>query len=469
MNKKYLPHAVLAVAISSVSQGAMAAAFYISETSTSGLGRAFAGENTIGDNAAILGRNPAGSALFDTYTFSIGATFVDPEIDVAGDVTYFVPVGVGPDGSPIFLTERARANDYATTAWVPNGYLAAPINDEWSFGLALYTDYGLETDFPNSFRGTPIANKTRLITVNIQPSVAYDINNTLSIGASVNFLYADARLRTTVPTNFALDPILGTDLSGTSILNIEGDDWDVSWTVGALWRISENTRAGISYHAEYDPKLKGNVNSDLLPSPLDPFDNASGNVTVDLPDTLELGFYHRFNSKWAIALGYMWADWDDLQRLEAFIPGAGAPFNPLIIGELNFESGSRYSIGVEYFYNDKLTLRAGYAFDESAARDGLNREETEMIAAQTGLELPITWRILSIPDTDRQWLTLGATYHVSEKLSIDGGVAYLSGDDERIQEFGIVPPAPIPVPTFFDGGTTRTAAWLYGVSLNYHF
>ncbi|WP_444921402.1 OmpP1/FadL family transporter [Microbulbifer sp. CnH-101-G] len=469
MNKKYLRHAVLAAAIGSVSQGAMAAGFYLQETSASGLGRAFAAENTIGDNASILARNPAGSALFDTYTLTGGITYVDPEIDVAGDVTYFLPVGVGPDG--VIYAESstvADATDYASSAFIPNGYLAAPINDDWSWGLAMYTDFGLETDFPDDFPGTTIANKTSLLTLNIQPSIAYSINDAFSIGASINFLYADAELKTAFPTDFPIGAVIeertGVNPEGATILEVKGDGWDVSWSVGALWNIDDNTRAGISYHAKYDPKLKGDVNSDVTPSDA-PFDDASGNLTLNLPDTLELGLYHRFENNWAIAFGYMYTNWSRFERLEAFIPSGGEGFNPLLIKEENFVSGSRYSLAAEYFYNDKVTVRFGYAHDEGAARDGFNLHEEETIREETGLDLPVTWRTLSIPDTDRQWLTIGGTYTHNNRLSVDAGFAYLWGDDELIQEVsnlnGFV--------TYYDGGTTKTEAWLFSAAVNYSF
>ncbi|WP_445360183.1 OmpP1/FadL family transporter [Microbulbifer sp. EKSA005] len=467
MNKKYLRHAVLAAAISSVSQGAMAAGFYLQETSATGLGRAFAAENTIGDNAAILARNPAGSALFNTYTISLGATYVDPEIDVDGDVTYYV--GSEETGYLGFETP-ASAKDYATSAVIPNGYLAAPINDEWSWGLAMYTDFGLETDFPDNFPATTIANKTSLLTVNIQPSVAYDFNDQFSIGLAANIFYVDAELNTTFPDDFLIgdvvEPAFGFNPSGATVLDVKGDAWDLSWTIGGLWRISDNTRAGISYHAKYDPKIKGEVSSDIAPSPLDSFDDTSGNLTLNLPDTLELGFYHRFNNNWGVAVGYMWTNWDRFERLEAFIPSAGEDYNPLLLKEENFQSGSRFSIGGEYYRNDEWTFRFGYAYDQGAARDGLNRHETEELSELVGEDLPITWRTLSIPDTDRQWLTVGGTYSLTDKLTVDGAFAYIWGDDEVIQEANNINDSLI---TYFDGGTTKTEAYLFSLALNYQF
>lgn len=457
MKKTFLRRALLAAAISTASSGAMAAGFFLNETSTSGLGRAFAAENTVGDNAAILARNPAGSALFNRITISGGVTYVNPEIDAAGDVTYFSPI----TGQPIATFPNQEANDYATSAWVPNAYLAVPIDDCWSFGLAMFTNYGLETDFDSDWLVTTIADKTELLTVNIAPSVAYDFNDQFSVGLAVNFLYADATLKTKIPSNFPLDQ----SASNTSILDYDdADDWDVSWSIGALWNITDRTRFGISYHAELDPELEGDVNSDILPSALiptlPPFRNAEGNVTLDLPDTVELGLYHRFNENWGLALGALWTDWDDFVRLEAFIPEGGAPFDPLLFKEENFESGWRYSIAGEYYPCEEVTWRIGYAYDEGAARDGFNRTD----ATANALGLPITWRTLSIPDTDRNWVTFGGTYKFDDHLTIDGGFAYLWGDDEKIQEF-----TQIPVPTYFDGGTTNIEAWLAGVSLNYTF
>ncbi|GAA5525719.1 long-chain fatty acid transport protein [Microbulbifer aestuariivivens] len=471
MKQNLLRRAALAVAISTVSSGSMAAGFYLQESSTSGLGRAYAAENTIGDNAAILGRNPAGSALFDSISLSGGLMYVNPEIDAAGTTTYYFDDGNG--GFNNFNTV-AQANDYATDAFIPNAYLAVPLDETWSLGLAMFTTYGLETNFDSSWPVTNIADQTELLTINIAPSVAYDFNDQFSVGVSANFVYAKAKLNTMVPRNF---PVASEQRK--KILDYDhADDWDVSWSIGGLWRINDQTRLGISYHYEIEPKLEGDVTSDYLPTAalppalqpaFPPFDDARGDVSLNLPDTLELGFYHRFNDQWGIAAGLMWTDWDDFERLEAYIPSArlgveDEPFNPLLVKEENFKSGFRYSIAGEYYPCEELTWRIGYAYDEGAARDGLNPAGAAEAEATVGEALPVTWRSLSIPDTDRQWITFGATYKFDKHLSIDGGFAYLWGDDETIKEFG-----QIPVPTYFDGGTTNLEAWLVGASVNYTF
>jgi len=482
MTIKTLRKAALAAAICSVSggvfsSGAMAAGFGLQESSSSGLGRAFAAENTIGDNAAILARNPAGSALFNEIAISGGATYVNPEIDAAGYTEYYALTEAGPFllAEPLFAT----ADDYASSAWVPNAYLAVPFNDCWSFGLAINTDYGLETDFDADWPVTHIADKTELISVDIAPSVAFDFNNQFSVGISANFLYADATLESKVPSDFIIDP----SLSDARILDADGDDWDYGWAIGAIWRsVDGRTRVGISYQSEMDPEIDADVDSDLLPAfnnsgqIVGTFSGEKADLTLDLPDILELGLYHRFSDNWGVAVGALWTDWDDFQRLEAFFPdqtAGGAPipnYNPLHIKEENFESGWRYSLGLEYYPCDEVTWRVGYAYDEGAARDGLNEDAVNETAQfGFGAGLPVTWRTLSIPDADRQWVTFGGTYEFNNQLSIDGGLAYLWGDDETIQEFSALPTSAGTLGTYFNGGTTNLEAWLTGVSLNYKF
>lgn len=483
MTIKTLRKAALAAAICSVSSGiyshgALAAGFALQESSTSGLGRAFAAENAIGDNAAILARNPAGSALFDAITISGGVTYVNPEIDAAGDTQYYSVIpGVSPPPVtiPLGSSVYAKADDYASSAFVPNLYLAVPFDACWSFGLAINTDFGLETDFKSSWPATNIADKTELLSVNIAPSVAFDFNDQFSVGVSANFLYADATLRTQFPSTFAPNP----PLEKAKILDASGDDWDYGWSIGGLWRSPDGrTHVGLSYQSEMDPRIDADVNSDVLPA----FNNAGqvigtltnepANLTLDLPDMVELGVYHRFDDEWGVAFGAMWTDWDDFERLEAYFPNqtaGGQPlpnYNPLHIKEENFETGWRYSLGLEYYPCDEVTWRVGYAYDNGAARDGLNQAET------TASGFDVTWRSLSIPDSDRQWVTFGGTYSINNQLTIDGGLAYLWGDDETIQEFSFLPQDPTTgagLGTYFDGGTTNLEAWLLGVSLNYSF
>ena len=82
--------------------------------------------------------------------------------------------------------------------------------------------------------------------------------------------------------------------------------------------------------------------------------------------------------------------------------------------EENWSDSYRYSLGANYHLNDKLTLRGGVAFDETPVSDA--------------------FRTARIPDEDRTWVAFGAQYRLSRKSAIDVGYAHLFIRDAAIDK-----------------------------------
>lgn len=83
MNKTRLfKQSLLAVTVSLATQQAMAAGFQLNAQSATGLGRAFAGDAVIADNAAVMSRNPAAMALFDKTSLSLGFETITTMIEI---------------------------------------------------------------------------------------------------------------------------------------------------------------------------------------------------------------------------------------------------------------------------------------------------------------------------------------------------------------------------------------------------
>ncbi|THA43062.1 porin, partial [Histophilus somni] len=106
---------------------------------------------------------------------------------------------------------------------------------------------------------------------------------------------------------------------------------------------------------------------------------------------------------------------------------------------------SRIALGATYDVNDKLTLRAGIAYDESADHPSA-----------------------SIPDTDRTWYSLGATYNFTPNLSVDVGFAHLRGKKQQFRETQNIGKEIKLVNISADYQSTARAN-LYGLNLNYRF
>ncbi|MGL5408158.1 MAG: outer membrane protein transport protein, partial [Shewanella sp.] len=87
MQKRLLTLAVTAALISTTTQ-VHAAGFQLAEYSATGLGRAFAGEAAMADNAAAQFRNPAMLTYLNGTQMTTGAILVLPNIDVEGEVNF---------------------------------------------------------------------------------------------------------------------------------------------------------------------------------------------------------------------------------------------------------------------------------------------------------------------------------------------------------------------------------------------
>lgn len=127
---KKFNQSLLATAMLLAAGGANAAAFQLAEVSTSGLGRAYAGEAAIADNASVVATNPALMSLFKTAQFSTGGVYIDSRINMNGDV----------ESSITSIKMRTTKNGSASQrnvvpgAFVPNLYFVAPVNDKFALG-----------------------------------------------------------------------------------------------------------------------------------------------------------------------------------------------------------------------------------------------------------------------------------------------------------------------------------------------
>lgn len=133
--KTLLTKSALAVAVAIISTQAWSAGFQLNEFSSSGLGRAYSGEGAIADDAGNVSRNPALITMFDRPTFSAGAVYIDPDVNISGR---------SPSGRSL------DADNIAPTAWVPNAHFVAPINDQfgWVHQLPLTTVWQQSSTIP---------------------------------------------------------------------------------------------------------------------------------------------------------------------------------------------------------------------------------------------------------------------------------------------------------------------------------
>ncbi|HDZ9463652.1 TPA: outer membrane protein transport protein [Vibrio cholerae] len=429
-NKTLLSCAV-AFGLASVSTFTQAAGFQLAEYSATGLGRAYAGEAAMADNASAQWRNPAMLTYLEGTQVSAGAIYVNPNVDVQGTVNH-AQLG----------KTHASSNDFAHDAVIPNFYLSRQLNEQVALGFALGTNYGMETDLGTEFAASHFGNQASVISKEANLNIAYQILPQLSIGGGVRYVMGEGHFGATAPAkNLIRHPVTNNVMTlpkGTTLKYMEGEDNSWGWQVGSAWQINQNHRVGFAYKSEVVMDFEGHAEGVSYGS------YKPGMMSVTLPATAELASFHQLNDQWAIHASINWTDWSSFKELTAVFPEK----SDLIKSE-NWEDNYRFALGTTYQYDAKLALRAGVAYDTSAV-DDKNRTAT-------------------IPETDRTWVSVGGSYVATPQLTLDAGFTYIFAKDATINEPRDASDLPAAAIGGAFTGNVSGNVWLIGVQANYRF
>ncbi|MBE9014097.1 outer membrane protein transport protein, partial [Pseudanabaenaceae cyanobacterium LEGE 13415] len=131
------------------------------------------------------------------------------------------------------------------------------------------------------------------------------------------------------------------------------------------------------------------------------------------PDTISLGAYQRISPQVALVGDVTWTNWSRFKELRVDFDN---PAQADLVQPENWKDTFRLGLGVKYDASPALTLRAGIAFDPSPVRD--------------------EFRTARIPDSDRTWIAIGASYRPSPSISLDIGYAHLFVKNASIDQLG---------------------------------
>lgn len=417
---------LVSLSVLAATGAANAAAFQLAEVSTSGLGLAYAGNAAVADNASVVATNPALMTKFKSTEISVGGVYVNGNVNISGTTAR------GND---------ATQNDIIPSALVPNLYVVVPVNERFAVGGGMNVNYGLKSEFDKNYNAGIFGGSTSLTAINLNLSGAYNLGYGFHLGLGLNAVKAKAELNRYAGDALAhLPPVLGIK-NNTAVSHLKGDAWGFGWNAGLMYEFNERNRIGVAYHSQVklDADLDYSNSLPTMPPALKGLAGASvpGNLVLRLPAYWEVSTYHKLTDKFAVQFSYKHTDWSSFKELE----GRGQNNTLLFHKHENFSNNSRIALGASYDVLDSLTLRAGIAYDESAS---------------------VRTPSISIPDTDRTWYSVGATYRFTPNLSVDVAYAHLRGKKVSFTE---IEPK-IGYHATFD---SKATANLYGLNLNYRF
>ena len=375
---------------------AYAAGFQLTEQSSLGLGRAYAGAGIVGDDLSAVHYNPAGMTLLEGTRVQAGFTWIALNADIDG-----------VNGQ----SENGRLKGQA----IPTGYVTHQVNDNLWLGFAMSVPYGMGTEYDKNWWGQHRGTNAKIYTFDMNPNIAWKVNDLISVGAGVSVQYAKADLGMGV-----MQGIHG---------EIDADSWDWGFNLGLMISPTDTLRFGLAYRSAIEHNAEGDFNLSVN-SPMQFGLTLPSSATVKTPDTVMLTGTWEATPDLRLSGLIRWANWsnfdtltikNDTSGLTGLLGSLGSIGVTLpgsvtqmlgALGQYDIQNKWQdtwlFSVGADYRINDAFTVRGGIAYETSPIDDQ-------------------TTRMAVIPDTDRLWLSLGATYHFNKQLQFDMGATYLMG------------------------------------------
>ncbi len=365
---------------------AYAGAAYIYEMGNpTDTGYAGAGLAARAGDAGTVFANPAGMTRFE-----------NSEMLAAGTALYIY----GPYDPDQNTT--VTGSDGQTSEFFGSGSFAYihPVSDRLKIGISAQNFFGLSLDWSDSWVGRYTSVKATVIAPQLQPTVAYKVNDWLSIGAgaalTLGYLSDKARI----------EPVLPGRADGK--LRYSDSDFAVQGNIGIMIEPSDDTRIGLRYLTETDLDFKDGVNISGVGSlpDLDPDSDLRSprnglDLGMKMPQSLMAGVYHRVNDRWTLLGSIGWDEWSSFSRVQVVVEGTN--INTQV--NAGFRDTWHFGLATEYQYSPKWTLTGGVSYD------------TSMASGST--------RPLVLPLGTMTRYALGFEYKKSEDLTLGGGLSFL--------------------------------------------
>ena len=345
VRKKLLALLSAAALAACASSAAFAEGFGVYEWSAAGTAM---GENYMfaEEDPAVLAYNPAQMTKLNGTYFSIGASMVNPSLDVL-----FRGVG-GVAGN-----DQLWDNEFDMSVAPYMYYVTKAGKNSW-WGIGMFSRFGNQLEYNELWPGKYDTIFSGIKGITIQPTYAFKIGNKLSAAVGLDINYVKLRMTK------GLSPLIpgsGTDL--------EGDTINVGWLASLMYDFTPQTSLAVTYRSRIKHTMD---DADMAINGVPGITGSGASGTVTLPDSLSIGLGHKFNDRTRVELNAVWTNWKTYDSLDIYID------NPNLQGMLgtnvvkntkDWDASWRYGIGIEHKLSKQWSVLAGYVYDESPVPD----------------------------------------------------------------------------------------------------
>lgn len=351
---------------------AFGAGFQTLEQGAANIGTALAGAtaNASSDTSAAFW-NPSAVVFtqpeIGSLRFDAAANFVIPSFEFEND---------GNSVNPMGKNNGTSGGNAGRLEFVPNFYSVYRFSEDFAFTFSMTAPFGIGTEYDSDWVGRFQGIKSRITTIDLNPSVAWKVTDWFSVSAGASAQWMHAQLTQATYLGFGRE----------TVTTLTGDSWSAGANLGATINYAEGGRVGFSWRTKVSHDLTGNMKiQNVGASPV------AANLV--LPQSFNLGWYQRLGGdfhKFAVMVDYAYTCWSSFKNLDILSASSGSIISRT---EENWKNTSRVALGT-HFYPDTvkgMTVQLGVAWDESPVPDAEHRT-------------------VRIPCSDRIWITTGIGY-----------------------------------------------------------
>jgi len=332
-----------------ISNSIFAAGFYISEVGTPGsLGTAGVGNpvNNMGADSAWT--NPAGMTGLDKSEYMSGMQMAVPTVRFEAS---FAGAG-GKNGG-----------NAGNIAMIPSSFYVKKVSEKLRFGFSVTAPLGGGLDYNDDisstnddFVGRYGATKALLAGIAISPSLAYKVNDKLSVGGGVSIIW----------TRFDQDIAINQgQLPDGKVELDDATGFGYQPFVGLQFKPTDRMLLGLVYRAKADVDLKGDVLWRKLAIPTPQIDTVK--VAWDNPQTLKGGLRFNLSDDKMIAVSGGWEDWSKFSHNQ--LSFSGGMLDPVVSLDRKWDDTWNAGIAYAQDFDNKSRVSFGFSYDSSPVSD----------------------------------------------------------------------------------------------------
>jgi long-chain fatty acid transport protein len=356
---KKIPHAMLAgsiLVIAALSSGAaIAGGAIVYEVGTEDVGLAAAGYAARAQDATTVFTNPAGMTRLEGQPVEVGSQLLYSNLKFSIGKDTAAALGTGDGGTAV-----------GKGGWLPGGgfFYSYSVSPDLKLGFAQTGSFGAALKYDDNWVGRYYVQQAAVVGLSFLPSIAYRVNDKLSVGASINAMFGYLKSVT------AINNIVGPD----GKVKIRDTKWGWGANVGLLYEATPGTRFGLTYSSPVKLNFSAPAQFESIAPGLNALLAARGllNAQIDIgltvPQQMMGSVFHTVNDRWAVLGNVGWQQWSKFGQVELGVDSS----NPTsLTTSIPFKDTRHGALGAQYRLSEPWRLNFGVAYD-SAFQPGPN-------------------------------------------------------------------------------------------------